>query len=184
MGALHAHEFITFDGVIDDPAWTTGHEFLPAMQAALDALTDRCTAIMFGRRTYEMFEPAWSGRAATDDPLAPFFNDTPKYVVSSTLTEPTWRNSTVLPYDSDKIRRLKEETRGDLFTSASGTLVRTLIADGLLDDLHLFVYPLTVGAGSRLFPETASPQSMELAGSTTFENGVLYLHYRLTPGVA
>lgn len=182
MGALHAHEFITLDGVIDEPAWTAGYEFLPAMQAALDALTGRCTTILFGRRTYEMFEPAWSVRSATDDPVAPFFNDTPKYVVSSTLTEPTWRNSTAMPYDTKSIRRLKDESKGDLFTSASGTLVRALIADGLLDDMHLFVYPLTVGAGSRLFPDTAPPQSMELAGSTTFSNGVLYLHYRLTPG--
>jgi dihydrofolate reductase len=116
-----------------------------------------------------------------DDPGAPFFNDTMKYVVSSTLTNATWRNSKIVgPYDPDAIRGLKDEVGGDLYVSGSGTLVRALLADGLVDGLHLFVYPLTLGAGPRLFPEDAAPGKLALAGSEWYENGVVYLAYRPT----
>jgi dihydrofolate reductase len=108
-----------------------------------------------------MFEPAWSKRTVEDDPGAPFFNDTTKYVVSATLTNPTWRNSKVVgPYDPDAIRSLKDEVDGDLYTSGSGTLVRAMLADGLVDELHLLVHPLTRGSGPRLFPEEAAPSDL------------------------
>jgi dihydrofolate reductase len=114
-----------------------------------------------------------------DDPGAPFFNDTTKYVVSGTLTDPTWRNSEVIgPYDAGRIRRLKEEVDGDLYVSGSITLVRALLDDGLVDELHLFVYPLTRGAGPRLFPPDADPTKFSLGAQESYENGVVYLHYR------
>jgi dihydrofolate reductase len=126
-----------------------------------------------------MFEPAWSARTAEDDPGAPFFNDTTKYVVSATLTAATWRNSSIVgPYDPGTIRRLKDEVDGDLYVSGSGTLVRAMLADGLVDELHLYVYPLTRGAGPRLFPEDAAPSNLSLAASEVYENGVVYLAYR------
>jgi dihydrofolate reductase len=179
MGAIHAHEFMSLDGVIDAPTWTFDFEFLPQMEQALGAVTDRSRAILLGRTTYEMFEPAWSTRTVEDDPGAPFFNDTTKYVVSGTLTEATWRNSEILgPYDADRIRRLKDEVEGDIFVSGSGTLVRALIADGLVDELHLFVYPLTRGSGPRLFPEGAPPTNLSLARCEPYEHGVVYLAYR------
>ena len=107
-----------------------------------------------------MFEPAWSTRTVEDDPGAPFFNDTTKYVVSGTLTTATWRNSKIIgPYDPTAIRSLKDEVDGDLYVSGSGMLVRAMLADGLVDELHLFVYPLTRGSGPRLFPEGARPPS-------------------------
>jgi dihydrofolate reductase len=138
-------------------------------------VTARCGGILLGRTTYEMFEPAWSTRTAEDDPGAPFFNDTMKYVVSGTLTDPTWRNSTgVGPYDPAAIRRLKDEVDGDLYVSGSGTLVRAMLADAL----HLCVYPLTRGAGPRLFPEGAAPAKLSLASSAAYDNGVVYLSYR------
>ncbi len=153
MGEIHVHEFTTLDGVIDAPTWTFEYGFDPRMGEALGAVTARSRAILLGRVTYEMFEPAWSTRTVEDDPGAPFFNDTTKYVVSGTLTDATWRNSEVVgPYDADVIRRLKEQ--GDLYVSGSATLVRALLEDGLVDELHLFVYPLTLGPGPRLFPET------------------------------
>ena len=100
-----------------------------------------------------MFEPAWSTRTAEDDPGAPFFNDTPKYVVSSSLTTATWRNSKLIgPYDSNVIRSLKDEVDGDLYVSGSGMLVRAMLADALVDELHLFVYPLTRVSGARPSP--------------------------------
>src|SRR5215216_3477212 len=155
---------MSLDGVIDEPRWTADYGFLPEMEKAIGAVTDRCRGILLGRTTYEMFEPAWSTRTVEDDPGAPFFNDTTKYVVSSTLTEATWRNSEIVgPYDAERIRRLKEQVDGDLYVSGSGTLVRAMLADGLVDGLHLFVYPLTRGEGPRLFPSDAASATLSLA---------------------
>jgi dihydrofolate reductase len=176
MGAIHVHEFISLDGVIDAPVWTFEYGFDPKMGEALAAVTANAAGILLGRTTYEMFEPAWSVRTVEDDPGAPFFNDTTKYVVSGTLTEATWRNSQIIgPYDADRIRRLKDEVDGDLYMSGSAMLVRALLADGLIDGLHLFVYPLTLGEGPRLF---AAASKFELENSERYDNGVVYLHYR------
>jgi dihydrofolate reductase len=126
-----------------------------------------------------MFEPAWSTRTVEDDPGAPFFNDTTKYVVSGTLTDATWRNSQIIgPYDPDAIRRLKDEIDGDLYVSGSVTLVRAMLADGLIDGLHLFVYPLTRGSGPRLFTDDAAPGKLSLSACQSYDNGVVYLAYR------
>jgi dihydrofolate reductase len=142
-------------------------------------VTERSRGILLGRTTYEMFEPAWSTRTVEDDPGAPFFNDTTKYVVSGTLTDATWRNSEIVgPYDPDAIRSLKDEVDGDLYVSGSGTLVRAMLADGLIDGLHLFVFPLTRGSGPRLFPEDAPPNKFSLLACESYENGVVYLAYR------
>jgi dihydrofolate reductase len=179
VGAIHVHEFMSLDGVIDEPTWTFDYGFDPKMGETIGAVTAQSRGILLGRKTFEMFEPAWSTRTAEDDPGAPFFNDTTKYVVSGTLTNPTWRNTKVVgPYDPDTLRRLKDEVEGDLYVSGSGTLVRAMLADGLVDELHLFVYPLTCGTGPRLFPEDAAPGKLTLATSESYENGVIYLAYR------
>src|SRR5690242_12858969 len=116
---------MTLDGVIDAPTWTVDYGFDPKMGAAIGAVTERCQGILLGRTTYEMFEPAWSKRTVEDDPGAPFFNDTTKYVVSGTLTSGEWRNSEIVgPYSPDAIRALKEKVDGDLYVSGSGRLVR------------------------------------------------------------
>jgi dihydrofolate reductase len=177
VGAIRVHEFMSLDGVIDAPTWTFDYGYDPKMGEAIAASMDGCTGILLGRTTYEMFEPAWSQRTVEDDPGAPFFNDTMKYVVSGTLTTATWRNSQILgPYDAEAIRRLKNDV-GDLYVSGSGTLVRALIADGLADELHLFVYPLTRGSGPRLFTDDAAPHKLSLADSASYDNGVVYLSY-------
>jgi len=171
---------MSLDGVIDAPTWTAEYGFDPKMGEAIAAVTSRSRGILLGRTTYEMFEPAWSTRTVEDDPGSPFFNDTTKYVVSSTLTTTTWSNSKLVgPYDPDAIRGLKDELDGNLYVSGSGTLVRAMLADGLVDELHLFIYPLTLGSGSRLFPEDTSPVTASLAGCESYENGVVYLAYRL-----
>ena len=175
--AIHVHEFMSLDGVIDEPTWTFDYGFDPQMGEAIGAVTERSTGILLGRVTYEMFEPAWSTRTVEEDPGAPFFNDTTKYVVSGTVTEATWRNSEIVgPYDPEAIRRLKDE--GDLYVSGSRTLVRAMLDDGLVDELHLFVYPLTLGSGTRLFADGDPPRKLSLARSDTYENGVVYLAYR------
>ncbi len=179
MGTIQVHEFISLDGVIDTPSWTASYGFDPAMGQAIGAVTSGCGAILLGRTTYEMFEQGWSNRTEADDPGAPFFNDTTKYVVSGTLADPTWRNSRVVgAYDREAIRRLKEEVEGGLYVSGSGTLVRAMLADGLVDELHLFVYPTARGSGPRLFDTEIPPGTLTLASSEAYPNGVVYLHYR------
>jgi dihydrofolate reductase len=169
---------MSLDGVIDAPTWTFEYGFDPQMGERIGAVTARSRGILLGRTTFEMFEPAWSTRTVEDDPGAPFFNDTTKYVVSGTLADPTWRNSEVIgPYDPDAIRRLKDEV-GDLYVSGSITLVRAMLADALVDELHLCVYPLTRGSGPRLFTEDAAPTKLSLAASESYDNGVLYLNYK------
>jgi dihydrofolate reductase len=179
MGEIHVHEFMTLDGVVDAPTWTFDYGFDPKMGEALGAVTGRSRGILLGRNTYEMFEPAWSTRTAEDDPGAPFFNDTMKYVVSGTLTDATWRNSEIVgPYDPGTIRGLKDQVDGDLYVSGSVTLVHAMLADGLVDELDLFVYPLTRGGGPRLFTDDAAPHKLLLARSESYDNGVVHLAYR------
>src|SRR4051812_26517548 len=177
MGRILVHEFITLDGVIEEPRWTFDYGFDPRMGEELAAITAGCEAILLGRTTYEMFEPAWSTRTAADDPGAPFFNDTPKYVVSSTLDTATWANSTLLgAYDPAAISSLKDETAGDIYVSGSGMLVRGLLADGLVDELHLFLFPLAIGGGAKLFHD-GSQTKLKLIGTQAYDNGSVHLSY-------
>ena len=186
VGAIKVHEFTTVDGVVDAPTWTVDHGFPDDLSASIGALTSSASGILLGRTTFEMFAPAWSTRTAEDDPGAPFFNDTPKHVVSSTLVdaEAVWARSTVIgAYDADTIRELKQQG-GDLYVSGSATLVRALLADGLVDELHLYVYPLAVGTGIRLFPDGAPPTTMTLLGAEALSNGVAHLTYGPAPTTA
>lgn len=181
MGKIRVHEFTTMDGVIDEPRWSFDFGFDPEMGPAIAKAMGGCDAILLGRTTYEMFEPAWSARTAEDDPGAPFMNDTTKYVISSTLTNATWRNSQVVgPYDPGAIRRLKDQVDGGLYVSGSGTLVRALLGDNLVDELHLFVYPITRAGGPRLFGPQTGASKWALADAQAYDNGVLYLNYTTT----
>ena len=178
MGTIRVHEFMTLDGVIDAPTWTFDFGFDRALGQDIGNLMSSCGAILLGRTTYEMFEPAWSARTAEEDPGAPFMNDSTKYVVSSTMKAGTWQNTKIVgPYSAEAIRRVKAEVDDGVYVSGSSMLVRALIADGLLDELHLFVYPVTRGAGPRLFPDDL-PTQWSLAHSATYDNGVLYLLYK------
>ncbi len=185
MGAIKVHEFTTVDGVVDVPMWTVDYGFPDDLSESIGALTGSASGILLGRTTFEMFAPAWSTRTVEDDPGAPFFNDTTKYVVSSSLSdaESVWRNSTsVGGYSAERVRSLKAEVDGDLYVSGSATLVRALIADGLVDELHLYVYPLALGDGIRLFPEGAPRTPMALLGAEALSNGVAHLSYGPTAG--
>jgi len=181
MGRILVHEFITLDGVIDAPAWTFDYPFDPKMGEAIGGLMGSSTALLLGRRTYEEFAPAWSERTVEEDPGAPFMNDSPKYVVSATLQSADWNNSTILgAYDAEAIRSLKEQIEGNIYVSGSGTLVRAMLADGLVDELHLFVFPLALGRGRRLFTEGDPAAKFRLAGTETYESGVLHVSYAPT----
>jgi dihydrofolate reductase len=177
MGQIRVHEFISLDGVFEAPRWTMEYGFDPKMGEAIGGVMGPCKAILLGRQTFEEFAPAWSGRTADQDPGAPFMNESPKYVVSGTLTSADWNNSTILgPYSADAIRTLKDQVDGGIYVSGSGTLVRAMLADGLVDELHLFVYPLALGSGARLFGE--SQVKFVLAQTDSYDNGVVHLAYR------
>ena len=180
MGAIKVHEFTTVDGVVDVPMWTVDYGFPEDLSASIGALTASASGILLGRTTFEMFAPAWSTRTAEDDEGAPFFNDTRKYVVSSSLTdaEAVWSNSTVVGgYSADRLRALKDEVDGDLYVSGSATLVRALLGDGLVDELHLYVYPVALGTGIRLFPDGATRTPLSLLRAESLSNGVAHLSY-------
>ena len=179
MGAIKVHEFVSLDGVIDTPVWTMDFGFDPKMGEAIGGAMVGSEGILLGRTTYEMFAPAWSTRTEADDPGAPFMNDTTKYVVSSTLDHGDWGPSEILgPYDPDVIRQLKDRADGGLYVSGSGTLVRALLADGLVDELHLCLYPVTRGDGPRLFDAGTVPATWSLDACERYDSGVLYLRYR------
>lgn len=178
MGTIAVHEFVALDGVFEDPSWTAEFGFDDAMGATIGAITGAATAILLGRTTYEMFAPAWSTRTVEEDPGAPFFNETTKYVVGSQEPSFDWGPSVRLgAYDAAAIKTLKDETDGAIFVSGSGTLVRALLADGLVDDLHLFVYPVAVGAGQRLFADGADSTKLRLKEHEVYANGVVHLGY-------
>lgn len=178
MGAIAVHEFISLDGVFEDPSWTFDYGFDPKMGEALASITSDSKAILLGRKTFEMFAPAWSTRTVDDDPGAPFFNDTQKYVVGSEAPKAEWANSTRLgPYAPDTIRKLKDDTDGTIYISGSGMLVRALIDEGLVDELHLFVYPIALGGGARLWGDRADSIKLALKAHEVYDNGVVHMNY-------
>ena len=178
MGRIAVHEFIALDGVFEDPRWTMDFGFDPTMGETLAAITDASQAILLGRTTYEMFAPAWSTRTVEEDPGAPFFNDTHKYVVGAQAPSADWGPSTRLgKFDPDVIRTLKDETEGDIYVSGSGTLVRGLLEEGLVDLLHLFVYPVAVGSGQRLWGDGVDSTKLALRQHDVYDNGVVHLAY-------
>jgi dihydrofolate reductase len=176
MGRIEVHEFISLDGVYENPSWTAEFPFDPRMGEAIGRLTGPGSELLLGRRTYEMFAPAWSART-DDEPGASFFNGARKNVVSATLRNPDWNNSRVLgPYDADVIRRVRDEVEGSLYVSGSGTLVRALLQDGVVDGLHLFVFPVVLGAGERLFTDEAV-SGLRLTETEAYDSGVVHLAY-------
>ena len=182
MGTIAVHEFVSLDGVFEDPHWTAAHGFDPRMGEAIGAMTTSAGTILLGRRTFEMFAPAWSVRTADDNPGAPFFNDTDKVVVTGTLDDDavatTWRHSRRFgPYDAAGLRALKDATDGGIYVSGSGTLVRAMLADGLVDELHLFVYPVVLGRGRRLLDDDGTTTSLRLLTTDAYDNGVVHLAY-------
>ena len=179
MGNIVVHEFITLDGVFESPAWTFDYPFDPKMGEAIGGIMGSSKGLLLGRQTYEEFAPAWSGRTADEDPGAPFMNESQKYVVSESLQNADWSNSTIIGgYSAEAISALKAEVDGDLYVSGSGTLVRAMLEDGLVDALHLFVFPLTLGAGKRLFANGGPGARFTLAGTEAYESGVVHLSYQ------
>ncbi len=179
MGKIAVHEFTTIDGCIGIPTWTADYPFDTAMGEAIGGIMGSASGILLGRVTYEMFAPAWSTRTADDDPGAPFMNGTHKYVVSGTLEAASWGPATILGgYDPRRIRALKEEVDGDLYVSGSGTLVRAMLNDGLVDELHMFIYPVVIGVGPHLFDHESRSTAYETYAVEHYPSGIIHVAYR------
>ncbi|TNM69604.1 dihydrofolate reductase [Streptomyces sp. NP160] len=176
MGKIKVHEFMSLDGVVETPSWTAAYPWTEPMMAAIGSITAGCSDILLGRTTYEMFAPAWSTRTAEEDPGAPFFNDTPKHVVTSRPDGLDWGPATAVEYSPDAVQRVKDQASGDVYVSGSVQLVRAMLADRLVDELHLITYPLALGEGLRLFADGARVE-LSLLHATPFENGVVHLVY-------
>ena len=176
MRKLNAWLFMTLDGVIEAPEkWVLPDD---DMFAAAEADYARSDALLLGRRTYETFAASWPQRGS-DVPNADWMNNTPKYVASTTLQSPAWNNSTVLEGDiAEAVARLKQQDGKDMLVNGSGALVRTLLREHLLDELQLYVHPVVVGTGIRLFEDGSAPVELTLADSRAYANGVVCLTYQ------
>ena len=185
MGKIVVTEFVSVDGVIEDPGGAedfkhSGWSFEfdrgdEGNQFKLDE-TRNSAALLLGRKTYEGFAEAWPSR---EGEFADLFNNMPKYVVSSTLKDPEWTNTTVLEGDLvDSVSKLRDELDGDIVVHGSGQLVQALVENGLVDELRLMVFPVVLGSGKRLFGETSDKQPLELAESRTVGDGVAIQIYR------
>jgi dihydrofolate reductase len=175
MGAIRVHEFMSLDGVIDAPTWTFDYGFDPKMGEAIAASMAGCEGILLDRATYEMFEPAWSQRTVEDDPGAPFFNDTTKYVVSSTLTTTTWNSQLLGPYDPDTILQLKATS---MATCTSAAAARSCTPTASSTNCTSSSTHLPAQAGRASSPKTPPPRKPSLAASACYDNGVVHLNYR------
>ena len=174
--------YISLDGVVEQPhTWPTIERPSDGRGDEIQAeLLMACDGVLMGRRTYESFAPAWQPRSG--DPLSDRMNAISKYVVSTTLSDPDWANTTVISSDvAERIRQLKEEPGQDIVQYGFGAVSTLLLEHGLLDELRLWIHPLFVGKGSAddvLFPK-GPPTQFILTGSTILASGTTILSYRL-----
>ena len=181
MRKIIAGLFISLDGVVEEPDQWHFPYFNDEMGAAVDATLGAADTVLFGRKTYDSFAGAWPEREAAgeeDAEMAKALGDVRKIVVSNQELEFTWRNSEQLEGDLvEAVTALKNEPGGDIGLSGSVSVVRQLLAAGLLDELHLLVHPIAVRKGMRLFDEGETPIPLTLLSSETFKTGVLNLVY-------
>ena len=145
----------------------------------LDNFYQRADAFLFGRRTYDLFSGYWGVKGPGSSPIADALNTKPKYVASNTLSDPRWANTTVLSGDlAAAIGELKAKSGGELQVHGSGTLIRWLIANDLVDEMNLLIVPVVVGQGMRLFPDSGSDMTLDLIESRAFPKGITLQVYR------
>jgi dihydrofolate reductase len=184
MGKIVVSDNVTLDGVVQDPAGDEGFR----LGGWVGQIKDRdelnrltldealgAEALVLGRRSYEWFAARWPSRSGE---LADRINSLPKYVVSSTLEDPGWSNSTLLKGDVvNEVSKLKQELTGEIVVWASFQLVRTLLEHDLVDELRLKIYPVVLGAGGRLFDQTSDQKPMRLVGIRTVDGDIAFLTY-------
>jgi dihydrofolate reductase len=185
VGQIVISENVSLDGVVEDPAGDEGfgrggwvgliNDRPELNQLALDEALG-AGAFLLGRRSYEWFAARWPSRSGE---LADRLNSMPKYVVSSTLEGPGWKNSTVLRGDAvDEVSKLKQELDGEVVVPGSFQLARTLIERDLVDELRLKIHPVVLGDGKHLFGETSDKKPLHLLNSKTIDRDVAYLTYQ------
>jgi dihydrofolate reductase len=188
MGRIAVTEFISIDGVIEDPGGSEdfkhggwSFEFSRGDEGEKFKLdeTMNSEALLLGRVTYEGFASSWPGRE-DEAGFADKFNNMPKYVVSSTLKEPLeWNNSKLLEGDPiEAVKKLKDEVDGEIVIHGSATLAQSLIENDLVDEIRLMVFPVVLGGGKRLFAETSDKKPMRLTDSKTVGDGVSILTFQ------
>jgi dihydrofolate reductase len=185
MGRIVVTEFVSLDGVMEDPGGAEGFapggwtfKFKQGEDGAkfkVDETRDS-EALLLGRVTYQGFAAAWPSR---DGEFADKFNNMPKYVVSSTLEKADWNNSTVLKGDVvTEVSKLREHLHGDIVVHGSAQLVQTLVAHDLVDELRLMLFPVVLGSGKRLFGDASDMKSLKLVDSKTVGDGIAILIYK------
>jgi dihydrofolate reductase len=188
MGKLVISTNVSLDGVVQDPSGDEGYRhggwFAQTGGKDLEPWADfmfqetlRIDALLLGRRSEEWFGSRWTART---DEWAKALNALPKYVVSATLDEPRWTNSTILRGDAVKeAAKLKQEIKGDIVVYASYQLGRALLEEDLVDELRLFVFPVLLGEGERLFGEAHDKKPLRLCKTSTIGEGLVYLNYEI-----
>jgi dihydrofolate reductase len=184
VGRIIVTEFVSLDGVMEDPGGAEDYKYGGwSFELSRGEEGDRfkldetmaSAALLLGRTTYEGFAEAWPQR---DGEFADKFNSMPKYVVSSTLKNPEWTNTTVLDGDVvEEVAKLKEQIDGDIVVHGSAQLAQTLLERDLVDRLHLMVFPVVLGAGKRIFGETSDKKKLRLAEHQIVGDGVAILVY-------
>ncbi len=192
-----ASEFISLDGVVQAPGgpdedtsggfrhggWSHPYFDPEVMGSVIGEIAERSEALLQGRRTYQVSAAAWPDRAG--DPFADWINEAQKYVVSDTLTDAdlTWNPTTIIRGDEldDQVSSLRDQPGGDVYIYGSLSLVRTLLAAGLLDELILMIEPITLGSGKTLFPTDGTARTFELISAETSSTGVQVCRYQPTP---
>ena len=191
MGKLVVTEFISLDGIIEDPGgsegsehggWSFRHPAPDGEQFKGDELRDSDVQLL-GRVTYEGFAAAWPAMEEATGDYGKKMNAMPKVVVSTTLTEPTWNNTTIISGNvADEVARLKAQYNGDILVQGSATLAQTLAEHGLVDEYRLMVHPVVLGTGKRLFSGSAAGTDLQLVDSRKVGPDVLLLVYRPASG--
>jgi dihydrofolate reductase len=183
MRSIINSTYITLDGVVRDPQdWPSLGGFSDDGGQVQAALLEQCDAVLMGRHTYDGFAPVWSTRS---DPFSDRMNALPKYVVSTTLTDPTWNNTTVIGSDPvGAVRELKQQPGADIVQYGFGVVSHALMAAGLIDELRLWVHPFVVGTGTTegLLHRAGSSGRFELVDVHRLDSGIVILGYRKATG--
>jgi dihydrofolate reductase len=176
MRKIKAALFMSLDGVVESPDKWHLQYFNDEMGRVVGSLMGASDTMLLGRVTYQEFAAHWP---TSDDEGAEYMNTVPKIVVSTTLEKAEWGNATVIGTDvAERLTELKQQPGQDLSVTGSPTLVRSLLRTGVLDELHLLIHPVIVGAGRRLFEPDGGQQQLELTRSEVFSTGVVYLTYQ------
>jgi len=178
MRKIVAGLFVSLDGVVESPDTWVFPYFNDQVGQVIGSNMAASDTVLLGRRTYEEFAAYWPDKTDEDDPSADYINNTPKLVASTTLKAVEWRNSTIIGGDvAEELSTLKQQPGKDISITGSATLVRSLLRDGLLDELGLLLFPIVVGTGKRLFEDWSDRVPLKLVASQSFSTGVVSLTY-------